>query len=121
MRGGCAFEFLGEAKVTKIGHAHGIKDAVQMIVLMLDDARVEAAGVPLDHVAVTIHPTVADTPGAGYCRAQSGYRETTLPTKLPILAEQFQRRVDQHGVADRPFLDIVRVICRPTAWNPEHE
>src|SRR6476659_8307462 len=51
-------QHVSEAEAAEIPDAHRIQDAVEMVVFVLDDARVKTADLALDHLARRIQPAV---------------------------------------------------------------
>src|SRR3954469_20154450 len=82
------------------------QDAVEMVDLVLDDARLQARGLDRDRLTVLVVRTDADVDRALDVDDHAGQRETALLHRLGRLAPPFDDRVDQ-GVDGALLLDAV--------------
>jgi len=89
------------AEQREIPHPHRIQDAIQVVVFVLDDVGVEPGRLALRHHPVAVHAAVADARRPRYRGAQPRDRQAALPAQHPLIAQQLDLRVDQHGAADR--------------------
>src|SRR5262249_43935805 len=88
------FRQMGERR--EVPHAVQIHHAVQMIGLVLDDAREEFLG---DEVDLAPVPIVALEPDGGVARHHAphvGHRQTALPPFFHLLGERRDDGIDQH-------------------------
>ena len=81
-----ARQLLGEAEAGEIAHPHRIEDAVQVVVLVLHDAGVEALRRCLYLPPLAIHPGIADAGRARDGAAQARDGEAAFPAQLAVLA-----------------------------------
>src|ERR1700683_2989248 len=76
-----------EAEIDEITHALRIKNAIQVIDLMLHDARMKALDRPVDRRTGFIKTLIAHAAGARHEPAHPGYREAALPALLDFVIE----------------------------------
>ena len=89
-----------------------------MVVLVLHDAGMEVGHLTFDHIAVAVHPAIADARRARHRGAQVRDRQAALPVQHAFLAQQFDFRIDQHRAGHR---DVVRIGAGALAGDAEHE
>src|SRR5687768_14366863 len=77
-------ELPGETERAHVGHALRIQDAVQVVALVLDHARVESFGDALYRIAILVGPRVAQLGVAGNHAAHARHREAALPVALHV-------------------------------------
>src|SRR6185437_10149472 len=99
-----------EAKVAQVLHALRVKDAVEMVHLVLNHPSVEALDRTLEGRTVGIQAAVAQPPEAGHQSPHAGHRQTALPAFLQLSVDRHQLRVDQHRVRDRADVRIPGVL-----------
>src|SRR6187402_2621921 len=77
-------ELFDEAEAAHVGHPLRIKNAVQVIALVLHHARMEALGHAIDGIALLVEARVAKLRVAGHDAAHAGHREAALPPFLHL-------------------------------------
>src|SRR5262245_5937356 len=68
-------ELLVEAQLRKVGHALRIQDAIEVVALVLHDARMEAVRLALERIALDVEAGIAQLRVAGHDAAHAGHRE----------------------------------------------
>src|SRR5262249_3647170 len=115
---GVPLQFLEEDEQPMIGHPLRVEDPVEMIALVLDDPGVKALDLAVDDVPLQVDPPIPDAQVPRHDAAQPGDRETALPTECPLLLEELDHRVDQHG-------EILGAVTRhpsdPLLGNPKDD
>lgn len=98
-------EHVGIAEVRPVLDAHRIDDAFQVVKLMLHHSGMKPFGFSLDGLAVKTKAGVVNSPGTRHNPAHAGDGEAPFPAVLPIISgafdEQFNGRVDEHGLRHR--------------------
>src|SRR5215813_13112573 len=68
-----ALQFFEEDEESEVDHALRVEDSVEMVALVLHDARVEPVDSPLDYLAVEATPSIADREMPRHDAAQPGH------------------------------------------------
>src|SRR5574342_369253 len=102
---------LGEmSERREVAHAIEVDDAVEVVGLVLDDAREELLRLALDAASF---PVIRVEPNGGEPRhhpAHVGHGETALPALFHLLGQRGQRRIDEDGQRDARGFRIARVL-----------
>src|SRR4051812_28912939 len=88
-------QHVGETEAPEIADTHRVENAVEMIALVLHDARVKALDVALDDRARRVETAIAQSPKAGHDAAQPRNRQAALPPVLELVGQRDQYRIDE--------------------------
>jgi small subunit ribosomal protein S21 len=111
-------ELVEKEQVAQVDHALWVKQAVEVIAFVLEDACMKPRDLALDRLAFDPGGAVADAQMAWDDTAHAGNRQAPLPAKRALLTEQFDPRIDQ----DRQILrDIAWQLAEPFAGNKEND
>ena len=108
-----SLKFLYEAETLPVLDAVGIKDAVEVIAFVLDDARMKALRLTIDLPAVRIQSAIADTSIAGNQAAHAGHAQAPLPIRIHFFPGGRDFRVDQDRQRNRRGIGIAGVLVDP--------
>src|ERR1700730_5460876 len=99
-----------EAELGQIAYAARVEDAVQMVHLVLDYPGMKVVHASVDGLALGVYAGISQVAEPWDHPSHAGYRETSLPTVLHLVAEGGQLGVDQHGVGHRCGLRVARIV-----------
>src|SRR6185503_16881974 len=74
-----------------------IEDAVEVIALVLDDARVKAFDGTVDRSALLVEAAIAQSDIPRHETAHAGDAQAALPSLLTLGVEELDLRIDEHG------------------------
>src|SRR6059058_5086248 len=80
-------QLLVEAELREVRHALGIKDAVQVVAFVLDNARVESFRFALERFALDIEAAVPELRVARDDAPHARHRQTSFPILLDLARE----------------------------------
>ncbi len=99
-------------KREKSSHPHRIEDAVEVIALVLHDARVKAFGDALDALSLEVVSAVTQLPHPRHDAAQAGDGQAPLPALFRLGRQWFEHRIDEDRAGHRVGVRITRVAHR---------
>jgi len=92
-------ELSGKSEFREISDARRIKDAVEVVYLMLHDARVKSSDRSIDFLAAFVKATISQVPIARHKTTHARHRETSLPVVFHLLwGDRFELGIDQHSI-----------------------
>jgi hypothetical protein len=94
---GLAAQFLDIGQARRIGHPHGVEDAVEMVALVLHHAGMEAVRLALDWLSIQPHAAIAEMGVARHPAGQARHRQAALISFVHRGREGDQLGIDQHG------------------------
>ncbi|QND95250.1 hypothetical protein SY91_02666 [Burkholderia cenocepacia] len=104
-------QHLGETEAREIGDPHRIQLADQMIVLMLNHARMEPLGDAIDLLAELVEAAVAHLRVAADDAAHARHRQAAFPALFHLRRQVLDLRVDQHGLRHRRRIRVAVVVA----------
>src|SRR5579872_4120470 len=107
-----AAHLLGEHELRKIGHAHGVENAVQMVAFMLHQTGVEIFCFPFDHEPFGGDSAIENAGIAGDLAGEAGHRKTGFPAVRHLLAQGLDHGIDEDRGRDRRRLLPLRPFGR---------
>src|SRR5579871_3286103 len=112
-----AAHLLGEHELRKIGHAHGVKDAVQVVAFMLHQTGVEIFRFPFYLEPFRGDPAIEDAGIAGNLAGEAGHRKAGFPSIRHILAQGLDHGIDEDRGRDRRRLLPLRPFGRDMEYD----
>jgi hypothetical protein len=107
-----------EAEPAHIVDALGVKDAVEMIALMLHHPRVKILYLPFYGLSLCIETTVTNVPVARHLSAHTRHAEATFPILFHFLIQELYLRVYQYRQWYRLTIRIARVMVKTEHHHP---
>lgn len=102
-------ENVSEPKTTKVPDSHRVKNAVEVVALVLHYARMETFHPALETPPAFVMALVVQALPARHPTTHAGYRKTAFPALLFLIAEGRQHRIDQHRLRHRRRVRIARI------------
>ena len=89
-------EHVRVAELTEVTHPHRIQYAIEVVALVLHDARMKTVDIAGKLLALGVKPAVAQAQQARHHAAQARNGQTTLPAILKLVGQRLEDRIDQH-------------------------
>ena len=103
-------KFLYEAETLPVLDAVGIKDAVEVIAFVLDDARMKALRLTIDLPPVRIQSAIADTRIAGNPAAHAGHAQASLVPSIYSIVPPNDGSALRHGHHFEPVDFVIKTM-----------